>query len=115
MERCIRTLKEEGVRRGLAPIRWRSVGPELSLFADWFNRQRPHTGLAGATPDEIHFGRPLAHHRSSFEPRPRWPRSSCCARPQALVRGRPGVRLALEDQYLEGRVHLPVVSLTRAA
>jgi len=115
IERCIRTLKDEGVRRGLAPVRWRSVGRELSLFADWYNGQRPHAGLVGATPDEIYFGRLPAHHRPRYEPRPRWPRDARCARPQAPVRGRPGVRLALEVRYLEGRAHLPVVTLPRAA
>ncbi len=115
IERCIRTLKEEGVRRWLAPIRWRTMGKELALVADWYNGQRPHAGLAGATPDEIYFGRLPAHHRPRFEPRARWPRSSCSARPQAPVRGRPGVRLALKVRYLEGRAHLPVVLLTRAA
>jgi len=103
------------VRRWLAPIRWRTVGRELSLLVDWYNGQRPHAGLAGATPEEIYFGRLPAHHRPRFEPRARWPRSSRCARPQAPVRGRPGVRLALEVRYLEGRAHLPVVLLTRAA
>ncbi len=115
IERCIRTLKEEGVRRWLAPVRWRTVGRELSLFADWHNGQRPHAGLGGTTPDEIYFGRLPAHHRPRCEPRPRWPRDARCARPQAPVRGRPGVRLALEVRYLEGRAHLPVVLLTRAA
>ena len=115
VERCIRTLKDEGVRRWLAPIRWRSVGRELSLFADWYNGHRPHAGLAGATPDEIHFGQLPAHRRPRFEPRPRWPRDAACAQPQAPVRGRPGVQLALEIRYLEGRAHLPVVALTRAA
>jgi len=109
------TLKEEGVRRWLAPVRWRTVGRELSLFADWHNGQRPHAGLGGATPDEVYFGRLPAHHGPRYEPRPRWPRDARCARPQAPVRGRPGVRLALEVRYLEGRAHLPVVSLTRAA
>jgi transposase InsO family protein len=115
VERCIRTLKDEGVRRWLAPIRWRTVGRELSLLADWYNGHRPHTGLAGATPDEIHFGRLAAHRRPRFEPRARWPRDAACAQPQAPVRGRRGVRLALEVRYLEGRAHLPIVSLTRAA
>ncbi len=115
VERCIRTLKDEGVRRWLAPIRWRSVGRERSLFVDWYDGQRPHAGLAGATPDEIYFGRLPAHHRPRFEPRARWPRDARCARPQAPVRGRPGVRLALEVRYLQGRAHLPVVTLTRAA
>jgi transposase InsO family protein len=115
VERCIRTLKEEGVRRRLVPIRWRTVGRELVLFADWYDGQRPHAGLAGGTPDEIHFGRRSAHCRPRFEPRERWPREDGCARPQAPVPGRPGVRRALEVRYLEGRAHLPVVALTRAA
>jgi len=115
VERCIRTLKEEGVRRWLVPIRWRPVGRELVLFVDWYNEQRPHAGLAGATPDEIYLGHMPAHRRPRFEPRARWPRNARCARPQAPVRGRPGVRLALDVRYLEGRTHLPVVSLTRAA
>ncbi len=115
VERCIRTIKENGVQRWLATIRWWTVGRELSLFADWYNGQRPHAGLVGATSDEIYFGRRPAHHRPRFEPRTRWPRSSRCARQQAPVRGRPGVRLALEVRYLEGRAQLPGVSLTRAA
>jgi transposase InsO family protein len=115
VERCIRSLKDEGVQRWLAPLPWRTVGRELVLFDDWFNGQRPHGGLGGATPNEIHFGRRPAHHRPRFEPWARWPRSSRCARPRAPMRGRPGVRLALEVRYLEGRAHHPVVSLTRAA
>jgi hypothetical protein len=103
------------VRRWLAPIRWRTVGRELALFADGYNSQRPHAGHAGATPDEIYLGRQPAHHRPRFEPWPRWPRSSCCARPQAPVRGRPGVRLDLDLRFLDGRAHLPVVALKRAA
>ncbi|MCU0224406.1 MAG: helix-turn-helix domain-containing protein, partial [Acidobacteria bacterium] len=88
VERCIRALKDEGVWRWLAPIRWRSVGRELSLFADWYNGQRPHAGLAGASPDEIYQGHVPAHRRPRFEPRARWPRNARCARPQAPVRGR---------------------------
>jgi hypothetical protein len=115
VERCIRTLKDDGARRWIAPIPWRTVGRELALFAYWYNGHRPHAGLAGATPDEIHFGRLPAHRRPRFEPRPRWPRAAACAQPKAPVRGRPGVRLALEVRYLQGRAHLPVVSVTRAA
>jgi hypothetical protein len=115
VERWIRTLEDEGVWRSLAPIRWRSVGRELSLFADWHNGQRPPGGPAGATPEEIYFGRLPAHLRPRFEPRARWPRDARCARPQAPVRRRPGVRLALEVRHLERLARLPVVSLTRAA
>ncbi len=103
------------MRRWLAPIRWRTVGRELALFADWHNGHRPHGGLGGATPDEVYIGRLPAHHRPRYEPRPLWTRDARCARPQAPVRGRLGLRLALKVAYLEGRAHLPVVSLTRGA
>ena len=115
VERCIRTIKEEGVQRWLAPIRWRTVGRELALFADWYNAQRPHAGLAGATPDEIYLGQMPAHRRPRFEPRARWPRNARCAWPQAPVRGRPGVQLALDVGFVAGQLHLPIVTLTRAA
>ena len=71
VERCIRTLEEDGVRRWLGTAHWRTVGRESALFADWFNGQRPHGGLASATPDEIYFGLRPAHHRPRFEPRAR--------------------------------------------
>ena len=38
-----------------------------------------------------------------------------CAGPQAKVKGRRGVRLVLRVSYLEGRWHLPLVVLQRAA
>jgi hypothetical protein len=115
VERCIRTLKDEGVRRWLAPIRWRTVGRELALFADWYNGQRRQRGLGGATPDEVHFGRLPVHHGPRYEPWPRWPRSARCTRPQAPARGRPGVQFALDGGFMAGRAHLPIVTLTRVA
>ncbi|MCU0224948.1 MAG: transposase [Acidobacteria bacterium] len=90
VERCIRTLKDEGVRRWLALIQWRIVGRELVLFAEWYDAQRPHAGLAGATLDEIYLGQMPAHRRPRFELRAQWPRNARCVRPQAPVRGRPG-------------------------
>jgi hypothetical protein len=71
---------------------------ELDAYASWFNAE-PHTYLRGATPDEVYFGRMPACRRPRLEPRPRWPRRSPCARPHALVRGRPGLpglQLAVE-------------------
>ena len=37
------------------------------------------------------------------------------ARPWALVRGSPGAKLKLKISFLNGRKHLPLVSLVRAA
>jgi hypothetical protein len=42
-----------------------------------------------------------------------WPRESPCARPQVLVKGRPGVRLEPSVAFQGGRKHLPVVTLKR--
>ena len=50
-----------------------------------------------------------------LEPRSRWPRGSPCAGSWALVRGSPGAKLTLEVSFHNGKKHLPVVALKRAA
>jgi putative transposase len=115
-ERFIRTLKE-GCTRALAivPLVPRSLRRELSLFFAWYNRDRPHMTLSGATPDEVYFNRRPACRVPRFEPRPRWPRGSPCAKPQTLVKGQPGVVLDLKVDFAGGRRHLPRVTLRCAA
>ena len=56
-----------------------------------------------------------ANRKPRLEPRERWLRGSPCARPWALVRGSPGAKLKLNVSFLNGRKHLPFVSLVRAA
>jgi hypothetical protein len=78
---------------------------ELDLYATWYNTQRPHMTLAGKTPREVYEGGTARRRR--FEPRPKWPHGR---------RRRPGgdkFRLAIS--YVEGRKHLPVIDLRRAA
>ena len=87
---------------------------ELALISEWYNEHRPHTTLGGRTPNEVYFGRYAAHRKPRFEPRHRWPRGSPCAKPWALVRGRPGATMAMDLRFLAGRRHLPIVTLTRA-
>jgi putative transposase len=115
VERFILTLKNECTRRILVPCRRDSFRKELSLFIAWYNGDRPHTWLDGRTPDEVYFRRPAACCAPRFEPRRRWPRRSPCARPQADVRCRRGVRLHLHVGFKAGRKHLPVVELRAAA
>lgn len=115
VERFIRTLKESCTRRLLVPLKQETFQRELNLFADWFNEFRPHAGLNGRTPNEVYFARFPATRHPRYEPRPRWPRGSPCAKPRALVRGRPGAQLELHVDYHAGRRHLPVVTLRRAA
>jgi hypothetical protein len=71
--------------------------------------------LGGKTPDEVYFRRFPANRRPRIEPRLRWPRCSRCARPQALVAGKPGDRFDIEIEYIGGHAHLPIVRLRRAA
>jgi len=88
---------------------------EVGAIVCWYNRFRPHTYLGGRTPEERYGRIPAACRRPRFEPRPRWPRDSPCASPQAKVRGNPGVRLQLVVDFHQGRGHLPIVTLKRVA
>lgn len=88
---------------------------ELTLFQNWYNGERPHSTLQGATPDEVYFNKQLAYKSPRFEPREAWPRGSPCARPQTLVKGQPGVCLELTVKFVAGRRHLPRISLQRVA
>jgi hypothetical protein len=88
---------------------------ELNFFILWYNQERPHSTLGGATPDEVYFGRRPPCRAPRFEPRTGWPRASPCAQPQTLVKGQPGIQLCLTVEFVGHRRHLPRVKLTRAA
>ena len=98
----------------LAPYRRDAFQRELDAIVQWYNTHRPHSWLGGKTPEEIYHGTYPAHRRPRFEPRSRWPRGSPCARPHALVRGKPGAKLTLEVSFHAGRKHLPIVVLKGA-
>jgi putative transposase len=116
IERFWSTLKSAGLRRILVPYGIDQMREEVRVFCVWYNGVRPHSSLGGATPDEVYFGVQPARDGPRFEPRKRVPlgiRPSKCA-PRA-ARGRRGVKLELVAGYFEGRAHLPVVALRRAA
>jgi hypothetical protein len=92
-----------------------SLRAELRWFVLWYNRERPHDFLDGATPEEIYRGVVPRCRQPRFEPRRRWPRDAPCAAPAAEIRGHSGTRIDLQVSYLAGRKHLPVVSLRRVA
>jgi len=115
IERFIRTLKDEGLRRILVPLTLGKMRTEANAIIAWYNTCRPHTTLGGKTPDERYRRVASACRRPRWEPRARWPSDSPCASPQAKVRSKPGIRLELVVDYFQGRRHLPVVALRAAA
>ena len=115
MERVILTTKQILQALPRIPLRRRSMREELTAVFGWYNQDRPHTSLAGRTPDEVYSRRRPANRQPRLEPRARWPRASPCARPQTLVAGQPGDRFTITVGFHAGRRNLPVVSLQRAA
>src|SRR5262245_19055749 len=90
IERLIQTMKNDCTRRLLVPFRKTALQKELGLFCDWYNRERPHERLVGATPEEVYTAISPACTRPRFEPRRKWPIRSPCAAPHAKVEGRRG-------------------------
>lgn len=116
VERFIRTLKDECTRRlRFVPYNKRAFQNELRLYIDWFNEHCPHMTLKGKTPNEVYRKKRPANQQPRFEPRQHWPRGSPCAKPQTMVKGQSDVKLELEVDFINGRKHLPIVKLKRAA
>ena len=115
VERFIRTMKDERIRRILVPQRRNRFRSEVRTFVTWYNQYRPHMTLEGSTPNEVYLRLRPANRRPRIEPRKRWPRSSPCAKPITLIAGQLGDRFILQVAFHDGRKHLPIVSLKRAA
>jgi hypothetical protein len=115
IERFIRTLKDEATRKIVVPMTKGMALNEIKLHLYWYNHFRPHMTLDAATPQERYCGRTPVHHLFRYEPRPRYPRDAKCASPQAPPVGPSGTRLELCVTYLQGRKHLPIIELRRAA
>jgi hypothetical protein len=114
VERFHRTFKEY-LALIVVPEDQAAFEREGGLLVKWYNEHRPHETLGGKTPNEVGFSRPAANEQRRFEPRPRWPRGSPCAKPQVGVDGGPGDPFILEIGCYKARRHLPVVRARRAA
>jgi putative transposase len=114
VERFHRTFKEI-LRLMTIPEEQTEYEEEAQLIVDWYNEHRPHMTLDGKTPNEVYFSRPAASEQPRYEPRVRWPRDSPCAKPQVDIKGEPGDPILLELDCLEGRRHLPIFNVRRAA
>ena len=58
------------------------LGRAIAWFT-WCNEYRPHTRLAGKTPNEVRFNRKPANELPRIEPRATWTPKMKCARPHA--------------------------------
>ena len=90
IERLILTMKDECTRRIIVPFQQLRLHKELSVFFEWYAQHRPHSGLGGRTPHQV-YSRQKQRKRVLKGP---------------VV---PSVR------FYQGRRHLPIVSLHRAA
>jgi putative transposase len=115
VERFMRSLKVECTRRTIVPMELDAMRLEIALYVVWYNQHRPSQALGGRTPQEVYEALPPANRGRRLEPRAQWPRRSPCASPQAGIRGERGAKLSLMVGFLEGRRHLPVVELQKAA
>ena len=96
VERFIRSMKTDGIRPMVIPMRLRDMRKELAIYVEWYNALRLHQSLAGRTPLDV--------CRRARSPPRRRSRSNSELRP-----------LTLHVEWLNGRRHLPVVALKRAA
>jgi transposase InsO family protein len=113
-ERFIRTIKQECARRIVIPLATKAFEQELLMYALWYNEHRPHQSLLGRTPNEVYEERFAARDKPPLEVR-RMPKSenpgTACVEP--IIEIAPRLRLVVK--HFEGRKHLPIVELERAA
>jgi len=103
IERFHRTLKEEMLRDVLVPYATKDLRQELAVGIGRYHGHRPHMALEGRTPREA--------YRSTSSGRKRG--GGALARTARGGTADKGVRLRVP--LMEGRKHLPVVRLERAA
>jgi transposase InsO family protein len=115
VERFIRSMKTECTRHVLIPLQTSAMRCEIGAYVMWYNEHRPSQALGGRTPGEIYANLRPANSKPRFEPRRRWPTGGACASPQTVIRSECGRKLSLVVGHVDGRRHLPVVELRKAA
>jgi transposase InsO family protein len=114
LERFILSLKDECTRRMLVPLSLTSFQDELLRYVVWYNEYRPHQSLAGCTPNEIYDGTRSVRDacRLATRTEPRKGKNHAVVEQLQVERV---TKLRLVVSQLDGRQHLPIVKLNRAA
>ena len=110
VERFWRSLKDECFRIAGVPLALPVMRRRLADYIRWYNEERPHQSLRGATPAERLAKRKPRIERPGFETRAR-----VLARAPPGDRRRPAARLRLVVRSDKGGAHLPTVRLRKAA
>ncbi len=105
VERFIRTLKQEHLRRVFVPPTRRRITRLIATFQRHYNEHRPHSALAGLTPAMKARGTPHPATTRRYELRPRWPIDE--AEADVVVRVDD---IDVEIAAFEGQRHLIVLS-----
>ena len=100
IERFFLTLKTEAMWVIMVPFSLTAMRAELVAFVEWYDAYRPHQSFGGRTPAEVYEGLGQADQGGGSEAT------------TPLTLGKP---LALKVSYLQGRKHLPIVKLRKAA
>jgi transposase InsO family protein len=107
IERFMKSLKDEWLRRVIIPLRLEAMRSELSAYTAWFNEHRPHQALNGCTPREIYKDPVL------LDPSPCTGARQVRSTVHNVAKPHSGLTLAVT--YHEGRRHLPIIELKWAA
>ncbi len=97
----------------LVPISKNDFENEIGLWREWYNSHRPHMTLRGKTPDEVYYGLRSSNTLPRIEPRPKARHATPCAKPRMMMAGKAGRKFDLRIGFLEGRTHLPILSVRR--
>jgi len=113
VERLHLSMKSECTQRIIVPVSKKNFEKELSLWRHWYNSCRPHMTLKGRTLDEVYHNLRAASTLPRIEPRPKVRHSTPCAKPRVMMAGKAGRHVDLRLLFLEGRSHLPVLTIQR--
>jgi transposase InsO family protein len=95
-ERSIKSLKDECTRQISVPLNFNEMRLELALYFAWYNEFRPHEYLSGQTPLEVYNNSPPKEYLK-------------------LIPASEVPEMKLHISFLEGRKHLPIIELDKAA
>ena len=110
IERFFRSIKYEFLRCILVPWALPEMSLELDAYVRWYNTERPHSSLGGATPAERLKGGLAACELPGIEARTRYPLERTTGPPRERLRG----KVAAVVTHVEGRSLLPIIELRAA-